>query len=448
MNTEILIERLKEIYGDKYDYSKVEYVNSSTKVCLFCKEKDKYGIVHGYFYAKVYDLLNQIRSCNKCKNYSKITLEEFKIKANIIHNNKYDYSKSSFKSNSEYIEIICPIHGIFKQQVRHHLYGQGCPKCGKINKRKLNLTIEEFIEKARKVHGDKYDYSKVNYINSQTKICIICPIHGEFWQTPYSHLYGRGCKKCSKKVYDTKTFIEKAKEIHGDKYDYSKVEYVDSKTKDCIICPIHGEFWQAPNNHLSKKNCPKCSFESRILKRSLKTEEFIEKARQVHGDKYDYSKVEYINTKTKICIICPIHGEFWQIPNKHLGGRGCKLCNETTLEREIRIELDKYNVKYIYQANKENLKWLGKQTLDFYLIDYNIGIECQGEQHYRQVDFGFTNKDEIEKNFIKIKKLDNIKKNKCINNKLKLIYYTKKELKVDDEFINANDIIKLLQTIK
>ena len=386
MNTEILIERLKEIYGDKYDYSKVEYVNSSTKVCLFCKEKDKYGLVHGYFYAKVYDLLNQIRSCNKCKNYSKITLEEFKIKANIIHNNKYDYSKSSFKSNSEYIEIICPIHGIFKQQVRHHLYGQGCPKCGKINKRKLNLTIEEFIEKARKVHGDKYDYSKVNYINSQTKICI--------------------------------------------------------------ICPIHGEFWQAPNNHLSKKNCPKCSFESRILKRSLKTEEFIEKARQVHGDKYDYSKVEYINTKTKICIICPIHGEFWQIPNKHLGGRGCKLCNETTLEREIRIELDKYNVKYIYQANKENLKWLGKQTLDFYLIDYNIGIECQGEQHYRQVDFGFTNKDEIEKNFIKIKKLDNIKKNKCINNKLKLIYYTKKELKVDDEFINANDIIKLLQTIK
>ena len=108
----------------------------------------------------------------------------------------------------------------------------------------------------------------------------------------------------------TYEFIEKAKKVHGDKYDYSKVEYVNSRTKICIICPQHGEFWQTPNAHLMKEGCPKCKGEnvSKVNRRT--TNEFIEKAKKVHGDKYDYSKVDYKNNSTKVCIICPIHGEF------------------------------------------------------------------------------------------------------------------------------------------
>lgn len=121
------------------------------------------------------------------------------------------------------------------------------------------MNTQDFIKKAQEKHGDKYDYSKVDYKNAHTKICIICPEHGEFWQTPTSHLQGTKCPKCSGKFhYTTQDFIEKAKQIHGDKYDYSKVEYKNNSTKVCIVCPEHGEFWQTPVNHLTGNGCPNC----------------------------------------------------------------------------------------------------------------------------------------------------------------------------------------------
>jgi protein-arginine kinase activator protein McsA len=122
------------------------------------------------------------------------------------------------------------------------------------------------IEKFKAIHGNKYDYSKVEYRNTHEKVCIICPEHGEFWQTPHNHLKGRGCQKCAKinsakkRRLQVSDFINKARKIHNDKYDYSKVEYVNSQTPVCIICPEHGEFWQTPSNHLKGKGCPKCSY--------------------------------------------------------------------------------------------------------------------------------------------------------------------------------------------
>ena len=126
------------------------------------------------------------------------------------------------------------------------------------------LSIEQFIRKSKLIHHDKYDYSKVEYINSRTKICIICPEHGEFWQKPRVHLKGSGCPLCYKEnnhttLLSTESFIEKAKKIHGDKYDYSYVKYINAKTPVCIICPEHGEFWQKPNYHLSGNGCQKCA---------------------------------------------------------------------------------------------------------------------------------------------------------------------------------------------
>lgn len=129
------------------------------------------------------------------------------------------------------------------------------------------LTTEEFIEKAKEVHGDKYDYSKVEYNGNTIKVCVICPIHGEFWQTPKSHLKGCGCKICAdlknkeRVRVNTDQFAERAKHIHGDKYIYSKVNYVSYRTKVCISCPKHGDFWQAPADHLFGQGCPECGRE-------------------------------------------------------------------------------------------------------------------------------------------------------------------------------------------
>ena len=313
------------------------------------------------------------------------------------------------------------------------------------------MNTKEFIEKAKKVHGERYDYSKVEYINAHTKVCIVCPIHGEFWQTPNNHTNKtkpKGCPKCAGKlVTDTDSFIKEARKIHGDKYDYSKVRYINAHTKVCIICPIHGEFWQLPTNHLRGKGCQKCKNELLGNLNSSSTNDFIIKAKNVHGDKYDYSKVEYVNNHTQVCIICPIHGEFWQNPNHHLRGHGCRKCRESHLEKDIRLVLEREGINYI---SSQHFKWLGRQHLDFYLIDYGIGIECQGEQHFIKVN-RFNTKKTLEEIIHK----DLNKNNLCKSNNIKLFYYTsslidslveeKPSFYRDNLFTSTDDIIQKIR---
>ena len=208
------------------------------------------------------------------------------------------------------------------------------------------LTTEEFIEKANAVHCDRYDYSRVEYAGTHTKVTIICPDHGPFPQTPASHLRNRGCPDCGgTKQLTSETFIEKAIAIHGDRYDYSLVEYVNYDTPITIICPDHGPFPQTPDSHLIKSGCPDCGGN-----KQLTTETFIEKANTVHGDRYDYSQIEYVNNSTDVTIICPNHGPFPQLPSNHLKGGGCGQCagnvqltTETFIERAIAIHGNRYD---------------------------------------------------------------------------------------------------------
>ncbi len=278
--------------------------------------------------------------------------------------------------------------------------------------RKLNT--DEVIKQFQKVHGDKYNYSLVEYKTCQEKVKIICPIHGIFEQTPLEHKHGQSCPKCSHRSYkySTEEWVEMAKKIHGNKYDYFKVEYINQKTKVCIICPEHGEFFTLPMHHIKGHGCPSCAG----LKKYT-NEEFIEKAKKVHGDKYDYSKVKYINNNTKICIICRKHGEFWQLPSHHLQGVGCPICCESKLENNVRKLLIENSIKFIQKASKNTIPWIGKQHLDFYLPDYNAAIECQGIQHFEPVCI-FGGK----KEFIHRKKLDAAKLEKCNSNNIKIVY--------------------------
>ena len=182
-----------------------------------------------------------------------------------------------------------------------------------------------FIQQASKRHNNKYDYSRVQYKKAMEKVEIVCPYHGSFYQAPNTHLSsGKGCPHCSGNArHTTETFIEKARSVHGDKYDYSKVAYdKNNKVKLTIICWHHGPFSQSADDHLGGKGCPKCATAAQY-----DTEyDFILKAQGVHGSKYDYSAVVYTGSKTKVSIICKHHGEFLQEPRTHLQGNGCPKC--------------------------------------------------------------------------------------------------------------------------
>ena len=304
------------------------------------------------------------------------------------------------------------------------------------------LTIQEFVQKAKLIHGCKYDYSKVKYCNNKVKVCIICPEHGEFWISPNNLLTGGGCSKCANETkmvsqrLTTQEFIEKAIEVHGKKYDYSKVKYFKSKTKVCIICPEHGEFWQTPSDHLQHKGCSKCANERIHSLQKLTTGEFIKRAKEIHGNKYIYSNVEYNGMNNKVCIICPEHGEFWQTPHDHLKKSGCAKCSQSHLEKKTEEILLDNGIKY---ETQKHFKWLGRQSLDFYLPEYNIAIECQGEQHFKPIDFAGKGIKFAENLLKKNIERDKNKLRLCENNKIKLFY-----VNYNENVINKiNQIIKL-----
>ena len=218
------------------------------------------------------------------------------------------------------------------------------------------LTLEEFIEKAKAIHENKYDYSKVNYVNYTTAVEIGCPIHGCFWQLPTVHLRGCGCQTCVGHAKVTKnSFIKRANKIHNFKYDYSSINFINRLTDIKIGCPIHGYFWQKPSVHLNGGGCSDCALE----RNKSNTKEFIKKARGVHGSKYEYNKVDYVNSYSNIIITCPIHGDFQQTPHAHLQGKSCFECfrerQSDTLEEFIAKANKKHNFKYDYsRVNYKN----------------------------------------------------------------------------------------------
>lgn len=315
------------------------------------------------------------------------------------------------------------------------------------------LTRDEFIKKAKIVHGNKYDYSKVNYNGAEQKVCIICPLHGEFYQTPHRHIMGDKCPKCSQKAkMNTLDFIEKAKKTHGDKYDYSKVNYIDSKSKVCIICPEHGEFWQKATSHIKGCGCPICGSSSTGMKKRMLKDKFVEKANEIHKGKYNYDKSNYLTSISPIIITCPIHGDFEQTPHKHLQGHGCPICGSKNNLTEIKfLEALKrefndveYQKTFYFLKNKS-----GIQKIDFYLPEYNVGIELNGRQHYMSIDIWGS-----EKMFQLTRKRDIEKYVKCKRNGIKIFYFTPHSMKqfisnyFEKVYTSFEDLIKDIKRIK
>ena len=205
-------------------------------------------------------------------------------------------------------------------------------------------TTAQFIADARKVHGDRYDYSKVDYQGSAIKVCIVCRDHGDFMQKPNSHLMGQGCPTCGgHKKRTRESFIAQARLVHGDLYSYDKVDYKNDSTKVVVTCPIHGDFLITPDAHIhSRQGCKQCSQEKRGLDSRMSQEEFIKRATEKHAGKYSYDKVVYRDSHTRVIITCPIHGDFKQLPYHHLNGSGCKKCGTALTKEKESVSLEEF----------------------------------------------------------------------------------------------------------
>lgn len=296
------------------------------------------------------------------KYTSKEIVEQFVC----THGDTYDYSLVDYIHSQTKVKIICKSHGIFEQLVGMHRKGQGCAKCMYDGKRS---SASDVITKFKSVHGERYDYSLVDYKNADSKVIIKCDEHGVFKQTPYHHASGNGCPKCAGKNKTLAEIIALFKLAHGDKYDYSQVTLAGSSDKVSIICKEHGLFKQRIDGHSLGKGCIKCSNTYQY-----NTSEIIEKFISVHGDRYDYSTVEYKSIHAKVKVLCREHGVFEQTSGSHLAGNGCPDCSPP---------IGYSKSKYVECCDKTN----GKAHL--YLINchndnesfYKVGIAKDGALH-------------------------------------------------------------------
>lgn len=304
------------------------------------------------------------------------------------------------------------------------------------------LSESEYKERVRDIFGNYYNLDNLVYCGSHEKVSVICPVHGEFKIRALNLLQGHGCpkcavfKRCDGKKMTTTDFILRASKVHGNRYNYDAVVYEEWDKKVDIKCSKHGVFKQTPHLHLQGRGCPYCANENRNSKNILGKDGFIKKAIKIHGEKYDYSKVNYVNNKTIVNIICPHHGEFLQRPDAHLNGKGCPICSESQLEKEVRIFLEKNNILF---EREKKFDWLidnGCLRLDFYLPDYNIAIECQGIQHYEPVDFSGRGKQFAESLLLENLRRDEIKRKLCSQNGIKIVYFSKHDNNAEISDVN------------
>jgi Zn finger protein HypA/HybF involved in hydrogenase expression len=371
LTTNEFIYRAKESHGERWSYDETTYVNKRTKIKFWCKK-------HGY--------INQFPAnhlkigCPFCST-GRHNTHSFVLECQQKY--EYDYSETIYKNNKTKIEFICQKHGRIKQLPNEHL-AIGCPKCAKKREMISKHTPESVLKRAREVHGDKYSYPNLNFKDIHDEIPIICKKHGEFPQRIYAHINEKqGCSKCGYENRtianrkETKEFIIESREIFGNLYDYSGVVYKSRKKHVLIECPIHGIFKQLPYLHLKGHGCHFCS-DRGISK--YDRESYIKRANEVHGDRYDYSKVELNCVTDRIIIICKNHGEFPQKASAHINSRaGCPDCaaelTTSVAEKEIKSFIESF---YGGEVLPNIRSIIPNMEIDVYLPELALGFEYHG----------------------------------------------------------------------
>lgn len=410
LNLDYFIKKSKEKWGNRYDYSLVEYKNCKEKVKIILNET---GVVYE-------QTPHQHLISNPENKTIKGNTSDFINRSNRIHNFRYDYSKAKYKFSSDKVIIICPEHGEFEQVANSHLRGMGCKKCGdkyKNREYEVKYTTEEFILDAKTKWGEKYDYSLTEYRNARTKLKII--YDGIVYeQLPSSHL-----KYPVEGFLNQEIFLIKAKRKWGDKYNYSLIEYKSTKVPVKII--YEGKIYeQLPHNHL---------IYAPELRNSLSLDEFIEFSKKIHLNKYNYDKTKYINSQNKVVIGCPLHGYFNQSPQSHMSGSGCKKCSDSKGEREIRNFLERSKIEFLQEYIFLDCKNKAHLRFDFYLPSRRTIIEFDGIQHFQPVDyFGGVSAYNI------LKENDKIKNDYCEDNYINLIRIRYDQVDKIEEMLKSN----------
>lgn len=324
--------------------------------------------------------------------------------------------------------------------------------------KRVYWTTETFVQKLMSLFGDDYVYDFVEYNGVSKKVLLYCKVHGFFEARAGDLLNGHGCGKCNiprgghSKRDTLDKVIADVNRIHNGKYIIPRQEYKNNKTEIIVICPIHGEFKTTANNLKMGRGCPKCGKELTKKKLSMTTNDFKIKFLEKYGyEKYDLSFVdlEHKDDFGRVKFVCHKkdkydneHGEFWMTPNNVLRLHGCPRCKQSRLEHQMMKILIDNNIKFIHQCRKAYFPWLENQSLDFYLPQYNIAIECQGGGHYLPIE-QFNGKEGFLKRF----ELDKIKREKCINNGVNLIFYTNIKKYIDNiETFNKETIIDKIKT--
>jgi len=351
-NTTEFTSKAKIIHVNRYDYRLVHYIKNNIKVKIICP-------IHGIF-EQIPNSHLMGKGCAKCGGSVRSTTEEFVERATGVHGNQYNYSCTKYISSVQKVEIVCSFHGSFWQTPEHHLQGHGCNECGKDVKKS---SISLFSERAAIIHNNKYNYLLARYVNNYTKVIIVCPEHGQFEQAPNSHLAGQGCPTCAPNHNrGIKHFIAQADLIHDGFYDYSLAIYVNGKTKTTIICPDHGEFQQTPASHLNGQGCPKCIHI--ISSPEIKWLDSLGIAlnrRNISLPGLGRKRVDGYDPKTN--TVYEFHGDYWHgnplkfNPNdmNEIAGATFGELYARTIERENLIRAAGYNLITIWEGQFEKL---------------------------------------------------------------------------------------------
>ncbi len=339
--------------------------------------------------------------------------DEFIERSKKVHGDKYIYTHvpDDFKANDDVV-IICPEHGEFVQCARTHYRGHGCPKCkNEKNRNTMLLTTDIFRKKYHERFGDKYDTSLVDYKDNETDVTMICPTHGTFKKTPHELMRGEGCPMCGKersaenKRLSREEVIERANKIHNHKYSYDKYNGEKLSEEVTITCPIHGDFRQTMRKHLMGSGCRKCGYDKLRESQRKNINNVFEDCGKVHNNKYKYvPDFEYVNNKSKLHAICPIHGEFWQEINAHLQGEGCPKCSHPVSRWET--EIFEYILSLGVDCEQSNRTVLNGKEIDIYVPGFNVGIECDGlrwhSEQYKDKNYHLDKTEECERNGIRL----------------------------------------------
>lgn len=339
-NLDSFLEKATKIHQNLFDYSGVKDECLSSKITLCCKE-------HGWFdvFPRTH-LKSKTGGCPKCRDTTRMTTNTLSDEDAInslkkTHGDKYDYSKFKYNGQMGKSTITCNLHGDFKMRYIYHKQGQLCPKCSKeVIKQNYRHDPTPFLERVNKIHKNKYDYSKMEYAGHKKKIKIICKNHGPFFMTPNYHQRGFGCSECLKED-KRKDLINCFKKVHGNRFDYSLMKYESYGEPITVICKDHGQFKILPDCHKKGYHCKECTKIEKREKTAKTTSQVVEEFKSIHGDKFDYSLVEYINSRTKVKIICKKHGVFETYARTHMISKsvGCPKCCGKTLTNEERIKI-------------------------------------------------------------------------------------------------------------